>query len=186
MTEPSNIYKQEIFICLFTLVLHSVPLASADVWGLVLQLNWWVCWVGGSVKRVHTSVAAGLSQQLLVLQSSSQGASHVSGGVLHVSSCADGSVQRAVQGALLVNRQGASRPSPHLLGTPDTWRWASAVGRRHVEGGGVQPKETLRRILAVSILLSLLLLFYLEMTTTGQDVGAREVWGWIWQRTWEH
>lgn len=85
--------------------------------------------------------AVGLSQQLVVLQPSSQRTSHVSRCVLHVLRCSDGSVQRAVQTRLLSGGQGASQPPPHFLVASDPWWSASAVARRHVEGQWVQPEE---------------------------------------------
>lgn len=65
----------------------------------------------------------------------------MSRGVFHVPGCSDGSVQRAVQRALLVSRHGASSPRPHLPVTSDPRGCASVVARRHVEGRRVQPEE---------------------------------------------
>ncbi len=91
------------------LVLHLLLSAPAGADSLILQLLLVLVNVSRSkAAGEFRLVAAGLSQQLLVVQSGSQRASHVSGGVFHVPSCSDGSVQRAVHGALPVGRQGAS------------------------------------------------------------------------------
>lgn len=90
----------------------------------------------GCVDTLRLMLTAGLSQQLLVVQSSSQRASHMSRGVFHVPSCSDGPVQRGVCGAQLTSGQGAS--CPHLRATSDPWGWAGVVVGRHVEGRWVQ------------------------------------------------
>lgn len=81
---------------------------------------------------------SGLSEQLLILQPFSQGASHVSGGVLHLPSRPDGSVQRAVQGAEPVNGQRASCPSLPLHGASSTGGCLCDAARRRDDRCRVQ------------------------------------------------
>lgn len=81
------------------------------------------------------------AQQLLVVQSSSQRVSHMPACELHVSSCSDSFVQRAVHRQLPVSGQGASCTPPHLLVTSDPWQCVSVVAWGNVGSWRVEPEE---------------------------------------------